>query len=137
MKTITIKGKRIRLSHRVTGETMPIAEDLLSLVGMESLCTPDALKRFFDLMEINPEFAIKFVSYHCDIRQVEAQKRIKRYFVIDTGIRITKSKKRAAIQDSVKVAKSYLSDLLDTWVFTDDLNIMLNEEGFNIDLINY
>lgn len=122
---IQISGNSVRLSHRPTGETLPIIEDILTLAGLEGICTAEGVPRLFDLLSDDPQSAIKFVCYECDLRQDEARNRVKRYFLIDLFVRAKYSESQHKRNDAFMVAGAYLGDLFDTWFSKNDLLKML------------
>jgi len=135
--SINIDGKKIQLKRWESGLVLPVTSDVFELVGLGGLCTMEGIDGFFNLIGNNPEAAIKLVCYECDLTQLNAQEYIKRYFIIDCGIRLTKTVSPDLRENDFELARYYLESLFDVWYTRDDILEMLNMEGFNIEIKYY
>ncbi|KJF44065.1 hypothetical protein [Draconibacterium sediminis] len=134
---INIDGKRLRLAKRENGHTMAYCDDLFRLVGLEGLCRWENTDRFYHLLGIDSTWAIKFSSYECDLRRELVCQKLKRYFIIDCGIRMTRTFNIDLQENDFEITRYYLELLDDTWYTRADVLEMLIDEGFNVTLNNF
>ncbi|WP_297093979.1 hypothetical protein [uncultured Draconibacterium sp.] len=134
---IEISGKQIRLSQQINGVIAPIAEDVFEIVGLEPLCIGEKIKRFYDLLELNADYAVKYVCYECDIRTSNARIRITRYLLIDLGIRLTNTEDKYLKREEFIIASYQLGNLFDIWFSKQNVLKMLERVGFNVELNSF
>lgn len=133
--TVKLKDKDFKLTVLEDGTLVPNSTNILNHVGLEKLNKGKRLERFYELCKCyKHKKAIRYISYLEDISFKKARKRIKRYTLIDVGLRITWDKNEEQRQINMTFAKSEITNLLELDnVPTTELMIdLINREGFDM-----
>lgn len=132
--TVKLKDKDFKLTVHEDGTLVPNSANILNHVGLEKLNKGKRLERFYELCQCyKHKKAIRYISYLEDISFKKARIRIKRYTLIDVGLRITWDKNEEQRQNNMTYAKSEITNLLELDnVPTTELMIdLMNREGFD------
>ena len=131
---INIDGNSLRLTHNENGHTMAFCDDMMRLVGLPQLTDKSRFDTFMKLLGLDAELLLKFVSYECDLKLSIVLHRVKRYLLIDCGIKMTRTNNPDIRENDFEVTRYYLELLDDKWYTQADVLEMLNEQGFNVKL---
>lgn len=132
-----INDHMIRISYRENGLALPICEDVFEAVGLAAICTKTGVDTFYDLISQDPELAVKFTSYECDTRQDKVIELLRKYFLIDLGIRLEYTNDKYLKHEEFIIAASNIGGLYGTWLPKHELLKMLAEEGFEFELNSF
>ena len=127
-----IKGKELNIKVYSDGKCAPLADEVLTLVGLEPLISE--LQTFYDMLGIvETESLIKWVSYRVDSKYELTRKNIQRYLLIDGGCRMCFGKTEQIRVNEFRMLRDFISMLDDDHIFTyRKLAEMLNKEGFEV-----
>lgn len=116
------------------GRCVPASSKLLQIVGLSPLS--EELDRLYDfLSDYNEEGLIKWTAYMCDLRRVEAKKRLLRYFVLEMGVRIIWDETEQGKTDDWDIGVDHIRTLLNDFISIEDIQKELEKEGFYITII--
>ncbi|QGY44151.1 hypothetical protein GM418_10915 [Maribellus comscasis] len=117
--------------------TLPYCDDVFYAVGLNGLMSKEASQRFYELIGFDSHAVLKYCCYVCDLRRDLVKERLKRYLLIDCGIRLSRTFKPDLRENDFEITRYYLEMLFDTWFTINEMYEMLNDEGFNIELNNF
>jgi hypothetical protein len=114
------------------GKCAPNADEILQQVGLK-LLSPYLAKFYEYVTSLETSDFLKWVAYLNDITQIEARERVKRYFLIDGGIRMCHGQTEKIRVDELNTAQSYVSATEEVIFYTkQEIANMLDGEGFEI-----